>query len=349
VQQLLARVLGRDAARADGERLRVLAPAPHDVAGGLDAPQVRPRVVAERGEQAVGGRVAQGARVEVELGVRRLVAGAEAPLQRLQVADAHVVGDDGELLRAAEGVLGDRQVARRPRERCARVEALVDPAAQRAQPPHAGGLAAALGAGDLPRQARAALGVDAHAEQVLAGLGEDLRQAGGRLGVAGAGVGEAGALQVDHRLDRVGVVARLAGDLLDQRAVAVDALGRGDGAPGHHRVQRMGEAGGGAALELLDPAGVVGERVLDPGERVGRALARGPRGAVALGARGGLRAAHGRRSRVAPAVAEQHRRRPGRQHDHGDQRHEPCPSGLRHVLPAWQSRRPCPAWPSATT
>jgi hypothetical protein len=93
-----------------------------------------------------------------------------------------VVADDRELLAVAELALGDRQVPRRALERLPGVEALVDAAAQRAQAASTHDPAAPLGPRDLAGQPRAALGVDAHVEQVRAGLGEDLGQAGRVLG-----------------------------------------------------------------------------------------------------------------------------------------------------------------------
>ena len=70
--------------------------------------------------------------VEVQLGVRARTAAVGLD-HALEVAHAHVVGDEREVL-AAEALLGQREVARRPGERLGRVEALVDP---RAGAPHA--------------------------------------------------------------------------------------------------------------------------------------------------------------------------------------------------------------------
>jgi hypothetical protein len=53
---------------------------------------------------------------------------------------------------------------------------------------------------DLARQARALADVDVHGEQVLARLGEDLREPDRTAGVARHRVGPAGALEEDEPL-----------------------------------------------------------------------------------------------------------------------------------------------------
>ena len=110
-----------------------------------------------------------------------------------------MVGDDGEVV-AAELALGEVQVARRRLDRLGRVEALVDAPA--------GGLARrdAAAAQDAAGQPLGRLDVDVQAEQVLAGLGEDLGQARGRAQVVGrARVGAPGRLEHDDRLEHAGV------------------------------------------------------------------------------------------------------------------------------------------------
>ena len=157
------------------------------------------------------GRVVQGRGVEEQLRVGDLVLPVVAE-DVLQVADPHVVADDGEVV-AAELALGEGEVAGGRAERGDGVEALVDRAPPRLQPGDDGValtlLVAADGTPDAPRARR----VDRHAEQVAAGLGEDLGESDGalELGVRG-GVRAARALEEDHRLDRVGVEAGRPGD-----------------------------------------------------------------------------------------------------------------------------------------
>ena len=177
VQDLLGRGLVRLQHRLALERLGIGPVLAHDLAGREDAPQVGRGVVAQRRQLAPRRRVAQRARVEVQLrvGDDALPVGHE---RLLQVAHAHVVGDDGEVV-AAELALGEVQVARRRLDRLGRVEALVDAPA--------GGLARldAVAAQDAAGQPLGRLDVDVQAEQVLAGLGEDLGQARGGAQVVG--------------------------------------------------------------------------------------------------------------------------------------------------------------------
>ena len=89
-----------------------------------------------------------------------------------------------------------------PASALAGIEALVDPRAGRA------GRAERVAPLQPAGVAGAALDVDLHPEQVLARLGEDLRQPGRGLGAAGRlRVGPAGALEEHQRLEQVGVHA----------------------------------------------------------------------------------------------------------------------------------------------
>jgi hypothetical protein len=92
-----------------------------------------------------------------------------------------VVGGDRQVL-AAEAALGEQEVAGGRLERRGGVEALVDAPARSLQPGYAVSAAATALARDPPRVAAALGDVDAESEQVLPGLGEDLRQPDRRVG-----------------------------------------------------------------------------------------------------------------------------------------------------------------------
>ena len=161
MKQLLGRVLRRLQLLPAGELRRVLAVQAHDLPRRVEPPQVRGRVVAERGQPALHVRVVVRGRVEVDTGVgRRLL--AVGPQHALEVADPHVVGDEGEIL-ALELLARDRQIAGAAGERLDRVEALVDHAPVRAQPLGLGEPAGAQRASDAASEAPAAVHLDPHA------------------------------------------------------------------------------------------------------------------------------------------------------------------------------------------
>jgi hypothetical protein len=274
----------------------VLAVQAHDLAGGLELPPVVGGVVAEAAEALVGGGVAQRRGVEVDLGVVEVLAAAERPQHALQVADAHVVGDERQLL-GPHAALGQRQVAGRGGQGLDRVEALVDAPALAPQALDPGEPAAPQVAVYALGEAAAAWHVHAHAEQVLAGLGDDLGQARGALG---AGRGERvlppGALQEDERLQRVGVHVGLLGGGLDARPPALRALRARLRAAGREPVQDVARARRGARLQIVGARGV-------PGEGVRQRL--GLRAGLHAGRRGHRRHA-GRRGIVLPAGEQQH-------------------------------------------
>ena len=272
VQDLLGRALGLVQRRQPRQLVAVLAVEPHDLARRRDLPEVVRGVVAELGQPPVGLRMAPRRRVEVHLRVRQVrvldqladlpgPGAGEIAQHALEVADAHVVGDEREVL-AAEALAGERQVARRAGQRLRPVEALVDLRAGAPQLDRALIVAAPLGAREPPRDPLARGQVDLHAEQVLRGLGQDLRQPGRRLQAArGAGVRAAGALEEDEALERVGVDLGLGGRALDLRAPACGPLRAGDRTARRERVERMAVAGGGAPLELRGTVGGPRERV----------------------------------------------------------------------------------------
>ena len=169
----------------------VLAVQAHDLLGRHDPPEVGRGVVAEPREDAPRPRVAQRRGVEEELRVGdvRLAVGGE---RALHVADAHVVAGDGEVVAAqalARRSAGSARSRRSPWPgRSARRRG--GAARRRA--------ATCRAARDAAGQALAAAHVDAHPEEVLAGLGEDLRQADRAVEVVrGLGVRPAGALEHD--------------------------------------------------------------------------------------------------------------------------------------------------------
>jgi hypothetical protein len=84
-----------------------------------------------------------------------------------------VIGGEGEVA-AAELLLREHEIACRARERRDTVVALVDGLPPGHQPRDDVAAPSRLLACDAPREPRAAGHVDAHAEQVLGGLGQDL-------------------------------------------------------------------------------------------------------------------------------------------------------------------------------
>jgi hypothetical protein len=174
----------------------------------------------------------------------------------LQVADAHVVAGDGQVV-APEALAREAQIARRGLQRLGRVEALV----------HAPALALACGhaasALDPTREPLAGLDVDAQPEQAGSRLGEDLRQPGRALEVVGrARVGPSRALEQDDRLEDRRVQVGGPGHPVDERSPARGAEGGDDRPARALGVEHVAESGGGAPLELLAPVLVPGERVL---------------------------------------------------------------------------------------
>ena len=208
--------------------------------------------------------MAQGRGVEEDLGVGEVLVarlGPERAQDALEVADPHVVGDEGHVL-AGEAPLGQDQVARRGLQRALGIEPLIDPAARPAQALHLQQPPAPELAQDPARVAAAAAHVDVQAEQVLRRLGEDLRQAHGALGPAGGhGVLAARALEEDEPLEHVGRHVRRPRGALDGGPPARGALGAGLGAAGRERVERVARARRRAPLEVPAPVVAVGEGV----------------------------------------------------------------------------------------
>lgn len=201
----------------------------------------------------------RGVEVQARVGGVLVAVGAQ---RRLEVADPHVVAHDGEVV-ATERLARDRQVARRRGQRLRRVEALVDLPPPRAQARDQRAVArprrAPQRAPDLPRRG----GVDLHAQQVAPRLRKDLRQADGALELpVGRDVGPAGALEQDHRLERVGVDVRRFGSGLDERPVARGARGARMRAAGRLDVDDVRVPARGRRGERVLARGRVGERVV---------------------------------------------------------------------------------------
>jgi hypothetical protein len=172
-----------------------------------------------------------------------------------------VVAGEREVV-AAEALARDREVAAGGGQRPARVEALVDPPPLCPQPVRRARAIRPLGASDAPGQPAAGGQVHLQPEQVLRGLGEDLREAAGPLGiVARDHLGTAGALHEDERLEQVRVELGRPRRGLDLRAPAGRSPRGGGRAARALRVEHVAEPGGGTALELGAPVGVVGQRV----------------------------------------------------------------------------------------
>ena len=183
-----------------------------------------------------------------------------------------MVGRDREVV-GAEALGCDLQVARRAVDRLLRIEALVHRRALGAQALDLLGVARGrdpLGQGD------ARLEVDAHPQQVDRGRGNDLGEAGCRLGRrAGAHVGTPGALEEDHGLERVRVDTVAHGRGLDLRPKLSGPLRRGDDAAGAHLVDHVGGARRRTGLELALARSRPGQRI-GLGRRSGARLARDP-------------------------------------------------------------------------
>ena len=188
--------------------------------------------------------------VEVELRVGHGVAAVVIVEHLLEVADAHVVGDDGEV-GAAEVLLGELQVAHRGRQSLAGIEAVVDLGALALEADRDVGAARGVCGPDLAGELAAASQVDVHPEERLAGLGEDLGQSRciGRVRPSDH-VGAAGAFHEHDALEDVRVDAGAGHGLVDQRAK------RGDPSRGRYRpAGALGEehvcaTGHGARLEV---------------------------------------------------------------------------------------------------
>ena len=201
--------------------------------------------------------------VEVELRrttARALAVGAQ---HALEVADAHVVGDEREVLAAEAGPRPASGSAR-----CRPAPARDRSAGRRAR----GRAAAARPRRSRPRRsaraeaARVARGCAAtstlHPEQVLAGLGEDLREPDRALGPARRRASARPALSRNTSASSVSASTPASSAARStsgrQRAVRSRARRR---AAGRERVQHVAVAGRGAAHELLRALGVLGERV----------------------------------------------------------------------------------------
>ena len=252
----------------------------HDLPGRLEPEEVGPRVVAQRGEATEGAWVARGRRVEEEPRIGEVVRvdrfagrgprrarGHVEPDHLLQVADAHVVGGQGEVL-PAEALAGEGEIAAAALERLARVEALVHPPAralERVQPPLGAPAPAqqpldqrtAAGALDPRREPAARRQVDAHAQEARGGAGEDLPEPDRPLHAARDRVRPSGALEEHQRFEGVGLDAVAFGRALHQGTKAPHPLGRGRDAAWALRVEHVRIASSTALQQL--PGALGGE------------------------------------------------------------------------------------------
>ena len=159
--------------------------------------------------------------VESKYSARTGIAARAVQVERaLQVAHAHVVADDRQVL-APEAGRGRAQVAAGAGQRLGRVEALVHSPAASLQAPHPPA-SPRRAARRMARVSRVLCAhIDLHVQQPRARAGDDLGQPRGGLEVpARHRVGAPGALQEDQSLQHVGVQVAAPGLSLDQGPVA---------------------------------------------------------------------------------------------------------------------------------
>ncbi len=173
----------------------------------------------------------------------------------VEVAHAHVVRDDRELVACRSAARRCFEVAHGPAQRRARVEALVGARGGRAA------VAAWARAGRCGASgARCAATSTRIPSRLVAGLGEDLRQPDGPLR---SSLARAAGLPA---LSRKTIASSRSGSTspacaLDQRPPAVDAAGGRHSPARALRVQHLAVPGGGAPRELGVAVGAVPERV----------------------------------------------------------------------------------------
>jgi hypothetical protein len=213
------------------ERGGVVPVQPHHTLRGEHLPVVIARHVAERREPPPRGAVPVGRRAEVELRVGRELASVGRD-DMLEVADAHVVRDDREVV-AAEIASRRRQVADGRAQRLHRRETLVDMTAADGKLVRADEVSAQRCAIDRPREAAADVRVHVHPEELPAGRRDDLRQPGCARDVAsGQHLGAPRTLDEDERLEHVRAESAPPGGADDQRPQLRDARGRADDSSG---------------------------------------------------------------------------------------------------------------------
>ncbi len=151
-----------------------------------------------------------------ELRHREIGTGRVRAQDARQVADSHVVRDDGEVV-LAQPLASGGEVANGSRERLLGIEPRVDRPPLLPETLRLGCVTAFDRPGDLRRQPAALLQIHVHAEEVLPGLGQDLGQArGGRGIVSGNDIRSTAALEEHDRLDEIRVESAVLDGVLDQ-------------------------------------------------------------------------------------------------------------------------------------
>ena len=214
-------------------------------------------------------------RVEVDLGPRELLVAHDVGDRRrplageraqhaLEVADAHVVALEREVV-AAEPPLRDRQVAPRGGERLRGVEALVGAAPVGLERPHLGRVAAPALALDAAGEVARARDVHLHAEQLPGGPGHDLRRAPRRPRRRRPSARPRGRRSPGRRAPRRGRGRRPRRGPPPRRRRASRAVRRAVAAapPGEKRYRTFALPARGPALEVRLAVVGPGERVLD--------------------------------------------------------------------------------------
>ena len=186
-----------------------------------------------------------------------------------EVPDSHVVRDDSEVFTSQLLARGG-QVANRSLERLLGVEACIDHAPFRPETFCLGHVSALDGVRDLNCQPATFLEVDGHAEEVLRGLGEDLREAGRRHRIVPRDdLRPAATLEEHDRFDQVGLESAARDGVLDERPEELRALGGREDASRALGVERVAEPERGSTLEVFGLRVVVHEHVAARNLRTG--------------------------------------------------------------------------------
>ena len=196
-----------------------------------------------------------------EVGYREVGTGRVCAEDVRQVADPHVVGDDGEVV-PPESLPCGGEVADGARKSLLGIEPCVDRPPAFTQTLGLGHISASDGTGDPHRQPPALVQIDVHSEEALPGLRQDLRQARrcDRI-VPGDDVRTSTALEEHDRLDEIRLEAAVVHRVLDQRSEGVGALGCREDTARALRIERVAEPECCGVLELLGLRIVVCERV----------------------------------------------------------------------------------------
>ena len=286
------------AAASARELAAVVAAELHDPRGGAQLPQVVRGVVAEARRARVGGARGAAASSRSRPGrrarrTRRSASAAVGAQDALEVAHAHVVGDEGEVLAAEALAVAIAGSARWPSSACAGSKRWSTARAPRSQRARLGRGARAALAGDAPRVAAALAATSIRMPSRFWPVSARICVSPTAPSVPlGDRVRAPGALEEDERLEAVGVDA---GAPRGRARSGGGSARRARRSPRRRRASAR-TAGGSVpaaarALELLAALGVVGERVRQrraaprrssarraSGRPAGRPAAAGPRG-----------------------------------------------------------------------